>query len=332
VRRLILLLSALVLVVGVLPVAATAHQSSEGLELSVAKAPVAPDGTTAGSQPDFVVMFADPDPAADGVGILAGGTITIELDPAFDLSGDQGLYPSGPPPPAILLQGWPQSPRVGPFPYDTKIDGNTVTLTLVSDWPVGTFGPGPKSVHLPLLASQNPSTAGRYAIDVSIKPDPGSSDTLSGHGHVGIIPKVRPSVNVMSLFSGPPGPPPPFFNPLYQDVQLGVAGRQVGMYLWERGGQAAVGVDIEMLNSGHGRLVQDGSTVGHVWIQAPKGARDHTIESTGPSVETPAFFTGVPTGLWLTQFTPDPNVAGEYRVTISINGGNEQTMHYTVGD
>lgn len=331
-RRTLPLMFGVVLLLAVLPTTASAHRSSGDLALEIVKAPVAPDGTTARAPLDFVVLFRDPDPDVDGVGMKAGGTITVELDAAFDLSGNQlsPPHPGGlPPPPVIVLQGWPQSPRFD-FPYTTEIVGNTVTLTLTDDWAVGAVGPGPKSLHLVLLASTNPGVPGRYSVDVTLRPDPGSPATLAGHGHVEIIPKVRPSVNAVSLFSGPPGPPPPFFNPLFQDLSLGEDGRRVGMYLWERGGAAAEGVDLEMMNRNHGRLVQDGHTVGHIHIRAPSGASDHTLVSEGPSTVGPAFVTGIPTGIFITKFTPDPTVAGLYEVLFSLNGGNTQTMRYDV--
>lgn len=334
VRRLLALTIGVVVALALLPTGVSAHRSSGDLTLDVVKAPVAPDGTTAGAPLDFVVMFRNQDPDVDGVGMKAGGTITVELDAAFDLSGNQlsPPHPGGlPPPPAIVLQGWPQSPRVD-FPYTTEIVGNTVMLTMTDDWAVGGAGPGPKALHLVLLASTNPAVPGGYSIDLAIRPDPGSPATLQGHGHVEIIPRVRPSVNVVSLFSGPPGPPPPFFNPLFQDLALGEDGRRVGMYLWERGGGAAAGVDVEMVNANHGRLVQDGRTVGHVHISAPKGASDHTLVSEGPSGVGPAFVTGIPTGILITKFTPDPTVAGLYEVSFSMNGGNTQTMRYDVAE
>jgi hypothetical protein len=333
-RRILIAMFSVALLVAALPVVASAHSVADDLDLSFVKAPVARDGTTAGAPLDFLVSFADPDPSVDGVGMTAGGTITLVLDPAFDLTGNHvdTPLPPGPPPVVIVLQGWPQSPRVT-FPYTTDIDAttNTITLELVDDWAVGDFGPGPKAVHLALLLSTNPEVAGRYSIDVAITPDPGGP-TMEGHGHINIIPNVRPSVNVVSLFSGPPGPPPPFFNPLYQEVSLGDAGVQVGMYLWEHGGGPASGTDLQMINADRGMLVQDGRSVGQVWINSPRGATDHTlVVSTTPSpFEGPAFVTGQPTWVLVTQFTPDPAVPGDYTVTFGMNGGNTQTMHYHV--
>jgi hypothetical protein len=171
---------------------------------------------------------------------------------------------------------------------------------------------------------------GRYNVNLRIKPDPSSKKSLRGYGQVKIIYKVRPSINVVSLFSGPPGPPPPFFNPLFQDVTLGESGRQVGMYVWDRTGAAAVGVDIKMESPWLARLVQGGDVVGWVVIDPPRGAFGHSLLSTRPSVEGPAFVTGAPTGVLVSQFTPDPAVAGEYIVKFKMRDGNSQTMHYHV--
>jgi len=104
------------------------------------------------------------------------------------------------------------------------------------------------------------------------------------------------------------------------------------MYLWERGGSAAIGVDLVMMTARHGHLVQDGETVGQVWIHAPKGAHNQTLTSDGPSVEVEAFVTGIPTGKFVTVFTPDPEVAGNYEVIFQMRDGNSQVLHYNVSD
>ncbi|GMQ97816.1 MAG: hypothetical protein BMS9Abin17_0319 [Acidimicrobiia bacterium] len=329
VKRLLASLFSVALIMGVAP-AAFAHSSSDDLSLSITKAPVAPDGTTAGAAVDFVVSFVDPNPNIDGIGMKTGGTIEIELDDEFDLTGNQGTTGPGPGQGVAILQGWPQSPLVT-FPYTTEIDGNTITLTMTADWAVGDFGPGPKAVHLALFESVNPD-AGRYEVEIEIQPDPSSSRTLSGERRMRILKNVRPSINVISVKSGPPGPPPPFFNPLYQDVELGGSGRQVGMYLWDRSGSPAIGVDVEMVNARHGHLVQEGKIIGSVRIRAPHGARNQTLVSAGASVEEPAVVSGIATGVIITTFTPDPAVEGHYRVTFRMNGGNSQTMRYNVTD
>lgn len=325
-----MLTSAAVATLLVLSGTATADRRGGDLAISVARAPIVPDGVTAGAPPDLVVTFRDPDPTVPGIGLAAGGTITIELDDAFDLTGDQLTPPKppGPPPtPAILLQGWPQSPRPD-FPYTTTVIGNTVTLTMTAAWPVGAFGPGPKAVHLALFASANPPRPGRYTVDVTVVPAPGDPP-LEGHGHVAIVPVDPPAVSVVSLFSGTP--PPPFPNPLHQAVSLGDEGLRVGMYLWHRAGRPAVGIELVRTDADHYRLVRGRRTVGHVHITSPPGARDHVLTSEGPSVLGTTFVAGVPTGLLLTTFVPDPHVAGSYVVAFSMTGGERAVMHYDVG-
>ena len=45
------------------------------LHASVAKAPVTPDGASAGAVTDLVLTFRDPDPREPGIGLRAGGTV-----------------------------------------------------------------------------------------------------------------------------------------------------------------------------------------------------------------------------------------------------------------
>ncbi len=295
-------------------------KATEYLEVSIRKAPVAPDGTTAKAQTDIVLTFVDIDPAVDGIGLMTGATIEVELPDEFVNTG--GGTNS-----IFLLQGWPQSPPF-PFPWTTEVVGNTVTATLTGNYLPGMFGPGPKQVHLLLLGFKNPKP-GKYEIPIRIQPNPTSSKIMSGIGDVIIIPKPRPSINVVSLFSGG-GPPPPFFNPIYQEVILGDAARQVGMYLWDKGNEPFLDVDLRMVNPSHGLLVQNGSTVGQVRIDAPHGANNYSLTTTGPSVAWTAFITGVPTGLLLVQFTPDPAVAGNYTLSFRLNNGNTQELFVTV--
>ena len=312
-----------------------ANADSQILDISIAKAPVAGDGTTAGAVPDFVLTFADRDPAVDGISIENGGTVEIILPPDFINTGTGGEN-------VIILQGWPQSPRTdGPgFPFTRSVVGNTITLTLFKEWLAPSeFGPGPKQVHLLLNGFESPDT-GRYPISLSIDPDGSASDgadTYSGVGYVQIIPRSRPSVNVVSFFSGPPGPPPPFYNPFYQIVsETNPMAHQFGAYLWQKDAKPAVGVDLKMTNLRHGRLVQGKKTIGQVLIQAPPGATSYSLETVPlplggpPSVEIPAFATGQPVGLLGFQFYHDPGVTGEYAIDISMNGGNTERLFVTV--
>jgi len=80
------------------------------------------------------------------------------------------------------------------------------------------------------------------------------------------------------------------------------------------------------------------AVVGEVWITAPAGAIAYSLSSVAlppggpPSVLVKAFATDVDVGLLGVQFTPDPAVAGDYEIAISMKGGNETTLHVTVND
>ncbi len=298
------------------------------LDITTTKAPITPDGTTAGAITDFVLTFRDIDPAVFGISMLAGGTVTATLPPAF-VNTEVGTNT------AILLQGWPQSPPAPPpaFPWVTTTGANTVTATLTSDFLVGDSGPGFKQVHLLLNSFRNPGP-GMYDVDLVIQPDPTSTVTYSGIGTVHILPKARPSVNAVSVFSG--GAPPPFNNAIYQSVLAGDAANPVGLYLWDGGSSVLDGVfapfldvDIAMTSLTHGRLVQGKKTVGQVWIDAPAGADDYGIATGGPSSPGITAISGFPVGVLLTTFTTDADVTGPYTITYRLNNGNTQRLFVT---
>lgn len=299
-----------------------ASASSHTLDISIARAPIVPDGTTAGAQTDFVLTFLDRDPASGpGIAMSTGGTVTVTLPDGFTGGAGGAL---------VLLQGWPQSPPAPPpsFLWTTTFSGNTITATMDAPFDdTTTFGPGFKQVHLLTPNFRNPGP-GRYPIDLVIDPDGSGTDVYSGTGWVQIIPKARPAVSVVSIFSGPPGPPPPFYNPLFQNLSAGMSTPNIGLYLWNRNSVPAVGVNIRMRNPDHYQIVQSGSTVGQIYVEAPQGASAYGLTTSGDSVEVLAFpFTlGVQTGLLLTQFHTDPNVAGDYYIDISMNGGNSEQI------
>jgi hypothetical protein len=337
------LLIAAVSVISIGLTAPMAHAKGKSLNLTTAKAPVAPDGTTAGAPTDFVITFKDVDPDKKGETLHAGDTVEVVLSDAFINTGAGGNN-------VILLQGWPQSPPSGgaSFPWTVDIVGNTITVTLTGDYKPGDLGPGPKQAHLLLLGFTNPA-AGVYPVELTINHQSGKKGkkskkskgrkALSGSGYVRILPDARPSVNPISIFSGPPGPPPPFFNPLYQKVALGQSARRVGLYLWDAASAAFTGVDLVATASPtYYQLMKDATAVGEVWITAPDGALAYSLASVElppggpPSLMVNAAVTGVPVGLLGVQFTPDPAVTGDYEIAISMHGGNESTLHVTVYD
>jgi hypothetical protein len=339
-RRTIALFSAMLLSLSLFAGHASAV-APDSIDVATVKAPVAPDGVTAGAQTDFVISFADLDPGVPGIDLRAGGTVRITLPDAFVNTGDPVLPSSpacGPPlvvdcSTAVFLQGWPQSPRTD-FPNVTwEAATNTFVLTAVNDWLAAPpQAPGVKQVHLIALGFLNPERPGSYPVDVTIQPDPSSPETISGSGRVRILQRNRPSINVLSTVN--PGPPPPFPNSIYQTVQRADGAPldllTYGFYLWGYDREPLVGATIDMNSPRHGLIRgADGHAVGTVSISAPGGARDLALVS-GTSVEVPANITGLPVGLLRAEFSPDPDVAGDYELRFRLFGGNLQRMFVTV--
>ena len=61
--------------------------ATDYLEVSILKAPVGPDGTTAKAQTDIVLTFVDLDPAVNGIGLKSGATVEVELPNEFVNTG-----------------------------------------------------------------------------------------------------------------------------------------------------------------------------------------------------------------------------------------------------
>ena len=305
------------------PLALTASVAADTtVSITTAKAPIVPNGTTTGADPDFVVTFADRHPDVPGIDVLAGGTLSLTLpqdfvqdDPAAALTG-------------AILQGWPQSPRL-PFPALTY---DPATHTIIATTPIDLLyqsseNPGPKQMHLILPGFTNPQP-GCYPIELTIQPDPTDSSTINGSGSVHIMPKSRPSIEAISVTNG--APPPPFPNSIYQTVTAGESPLSWGFYVWGAHNAPFIGVDLEQRNMNHYAMVDvDGSTVGHVRIEAPAGAGEYSIEANA-SIAANGAVLGIPTGLLTAQFHPDPDATGDYTIRWRINNGNEQSMFLTV--
>lgn len=300
-----------------------------GGELSVTavRAPVAPDGLTAGAMTDFVVTFRDLDPDVPGIRLLEGGTIRIELPAGFENGGDPVVGTGGLPgcaPPvvsgcstAVILQGWPQSPVV-PFP-DVSWEAATNTFVVTSNVDTATLPtPGPKQVHLIALGFTNPTRPGTYRIGVTIEPGDGS--ILSGVGHVRIQTRTTASINPNSQAN----PGPPFPNTLFQQLSPGDTSLNLAFYLWDDDAVPLVGADVDMNSPRSGRI-RDGSgkVIGTVRIDAPRDAAQFELVSAGPSTLANAFVTGVPVGRWTAALVTDPQAVGTYHVTARLHGGSE---------
>ena len=323
-RRITPIIGPAVALAAIMPFAiATGVTADTELSITAAKAPIVPDGTTTGADPDFVVTFADRDPDMPGIDILAGGTISVTLPDDF-VQDDPFAMMS-----VAIIQGWPQSPRL-PFPAVTYDPGtHSVTATTSFHYLYeSSANPGPKQAHFILPGFTNPE-AGSYPITLTIQPDPNDAATLEGSGWLDIVPKSRPSIEAISVING--GPPPPFPNAIYQTVELGEPLLTWGFYVWDARNEPFIGVDLRQRNQDHYALVDDrGRTVGHVKIDAPEGATDYWIDATA-SVAANGAVLGVPTGLLTAQFHPDPAAAGDYTIRWSVNNGNTQPMFVTVG-
>ena len=333
----------LLLVVGLLgPIdGAAAHggwrPGDAELAIQVAKAPVSPDGATAGAVTDLVVDLAPADPMVPGLELSAGATIEVTLPAGFESDGTTPFRTFASPgcaPPlvqgcntALELQGWPQSP-VPPFPtVSWDPDRRTVTLTMAAEWaPAGSQAPGPKQVHLLLLGFRNPERAGNHRLEVTVRPDPAGSMLLRGTGRVRIERRPGASIEVINTVNG--APPPPFPNAGFQQLRPGASPLRFGWYLWGRRGEPIVGATLSFRHGPTRGLLLDGDgrPIGTVRVRAPRGPRHHELVGGGPSQLVPAFITGTPVGLLTADLQLDPGVTGRYSVTIDLWGGGRRTM------
>ncbi len=334
-RSFVLLVSAIALMAVVAPAGATS--SGSGIVASVVKAPIDPAGDVAGERTDFVInLDTTLDPAVDGRALLAGNTIKVTLPDDFEYLGGPVTNPGPPPgcPPAagtcgtgVLLQGWPQNP-IPPSPanYTLSLEGtHTVVYTATRDLVPGDpalNGPGIKQMHLILTNYVNPHP-GRYEFLVEAETGPGGA-VETGVGVVHVVPKPRASINVTSVFAGPP----PFANTIYQTTAVGApAPLEWNFLVWDRTGEPAVGVTVHQVNDTTAQLKLGNKTVGTIKIKAPAGAGGQTV-SGGPSVLIVAPVKGFPTGRLTVQFTAGGE-AGLYETTLSMNNGTEVTMYVT---
>lgn len=339
-RRNLAILSCLLGLLVAIVAAAPANATKIGdLDISVRSAPVAPDGLGAGAITDFIVTFRDIDPTVPGVGLHAGGSIRVKLPEGFRNDGvlpvtGTGTIPGCAPPlvstcsTAVILQGWPQSPQL-PFPDVVwEADTNTIVVTAKADWlPSGVASPGPKQVHLMLFGFTNPPRPGKHKIDVEIRPNPNTDEVLQDSGRARISRRIRPTITPNSQANG--SPPPPFPNTLFQTVQSGDPSLTLSFYLWARDGVPLIGADFDPGSARKRSLRdEDGHRVGWISVKPPRGARNWSLESEGPSTVATAFVTGIDTGNLRAVLHTDPDVAGVYQLKFQLVGGT--TVRHTI--
>jgi hypothetical protein len=176
-------------------------------------------------------------------------------------------------------------------------------------------------MHLMLTGFTNPKP-GMYEIAVAAETGPGGA-IEQGVGTVHILPKPAPSINVTSTVD------PTTPNTMYQSTPAGQdTPWPFDVLMWAKGSQPLVGVKLIQVNPTHSLLQVEGATVGHVRIDAPKGAIGFAVTADGDSFGTNSPVFGLPTGRMRFNFQAGSE-AGEYSVTFNLNGGNSVQMFVT---
>ena len=317
---------------------------ADGSVVSVAKAPITPDGNVAGAPTDLVIdLDTSLDPAFLGRALPAGCSVRVTLPGDFENTGlpAQDVFSENCAPgnfrciTGVFLQGWPQHPILPHFPpvplgpateYALTLDGShtlvfTALMDLVVPNPNPAPGPGLKQIHL-ISGFVNPKRPGFYPVQVEFEAGAGCT-AESGVANVHIVPKIRPSVQVTSVFNmGAP-------NTIYQQTTaLNDVPYAWDFLLWDRRGGPMEGVTVEMVNSELALLKQGNRAVGNIRIHVPTGAEGQSL-SGGPSVVILAPLKGVPTARLTVQFTAG-SAPGRYTTTVKMQGGNALKMFVDV--
>ena len=355
------------------PVAPTAF--ADGIVASIDKAPVIADGDVSGMPTDYVITLEGSlDPALPGRSLAAGNVIKVIFPPEFDLANLDPDYPlldaPTPLPPvaplsanecvpayltcttAVILRGWPQDPYFPPALFHTlsiDVAENALVFKALRDLTAAPpANPGIKQLHLILNGLANPAP-GSYRIRVEAQTGPaGAWET--GSGLLKVVPRTRPSINVTSVFvkatsgrlgapaCGPGTLPPNPDNPIFQATTPGaLAPHPWTFLLWGRNNEPLTGVSLAWVNSNHSLLRRNGVTIGHLYIDAPRGATGYGVVLNPLGCGT--LLPGAPVIAGTPGIGPQAvgrmdmvfragDVAGDYRTTITLNNGN--SVHMTV--
>jgi mono/diheme cytochrome c family protein len=315
-----------------------AAATDEGIVRSIVKAPVTPDGTTAGRTTDFVINLEIPlQPNLPGLTLLEGKQIRVTLpeEIVFDNEADYPVKGVGEENCApgnlqcstgVLLQGWPQNPIRPPgkkYALSYEAETNTIVYTALADLvPAPPSEPGIKQIHLILNGFTNPTEPGSYPVEVTAEVGPDGAEE-QGVGILEVLAEPRPSLNVTSVFNGEASYRP---NTIHQVANPGeLSAHPYDFLLWDGDGEALEGVTIEAVNARHSLLVQGEEVVGHVYVDAPAQAEGHQVASLAGSAIIKAPVTGFETGR-LTVCFKAGTVPGDYVVTLKVDGGNTVTM------
>jgi hypothetical protein len=363
------------LLIGAIPLLAPSALAG-GIVASIEKAPVVADGDVSGKPTDYVITLEGSlDSDVPGRSLAAGNVIKVIFPHEFDLSGLNPAYPlldaPTPLPPvlplsdndcvpgyltcttAVILRGWPQDPYFPPALFHTlSIDpvDNALIFTALQDLSAtSATNPGIKQLHLILNGVTNPAP-GQYLIRVEAQTGPGGA-WETGSGLMQVLPHARPSINVTAVFvkatsgqlgvpaCGPGTNPPNADNPIHQKTTVGaVAPFPWTFLLWGRGNQPLTDVSLRWVDADHAQLRRANRTIGHVYIDAPRGATGYGIEFNPLACGT--LLAGAPVIAGTPGIGPQPvgrmdlvfragDLPGEYWTTLTLNQGNSVRMVVT---
>lgn len=326
---------------------------AESLVDSIVKAPIVADGDVRGRQSDFVInLNVSLDPAMEGISLEADDEVHVMLPDGFvfdpDALAEFPICSVGVPCPSTLiadacvpgtiacttvvfLRGYPQSPV---FP-DVSREGNTLVLM-----PREAIGPVVKQIHVIGKAIFNPGP-GKY--DIAVRHIDGDGNLIGeGTGKLHVIPKIRRSINITSVFASLVGGGPPFANTIYQTVSSGPTEFPWNFLVWDRKkGEPFTDIELLQVAEDHYLLRRNGRTVGHVSIDAPDGAFGYSIAITLATTlpGTPVIGVGPggtpppPVQRYEVQFDAGTApVPGRYTTTFRLNNGNEGELFVDVVD
>ena len=317
---------------------------------SIVKAPIVADGNVREHASDFVInLNVSSDPSEPGVALAVGDEVRVTLPDGFVFDDDAleefPICSIGKSCPSTLiadaclpgtvacstvvfLQGYPQSA----IPPDVSRDGNTLVLT-----PRAAIGPVVKNIHVIGKAIVNPGP-GNYAVLVS-HTDSGGIVLWQGSGKLRVLPKIRRSINITSVFASLVGGGPPFANTIFQTVVSGETEYPWNFLVWNRKGKPLTDIELLQVTENHYLLRRKGRTIGHAKIDAPGGATGYSITNTldvtlpgtpvigiGPGGVPPP-----PVQRYEVQFDAGfAPVPGRYATTLRLNNGTEVEMFVDV--
>lgn len=339
------------------------HSGSTGIVASIDKAPVIADGDVRRKPTDYLITLdVSLDPNQPGKSLAAGDQIRVIFPQSFDLANVDPSYPLADLPTfvppgvlpclpgnlqcstAVILPGWPQNPLFPPAAFHAlTIDtvDNALVYTARQD-----INETIKQLHLILNGVLNPRP-GRYRIHVEAQTGP-AGEWETGSGILRVLPRTRPSINITSVFIDAwkngeaclPGKLPPNpDNPIYQSTAVNSEVPFVWTFLlWGKRGKPLDDVWIKKANPNRLLLKRGKRTIGHIFIDAPKGATGYglalnpsdcgTLLPAAPVIGATVGIGPQPVGRLDLLFNAG-DLPGLYTTNLRLNNGNTVQMFVT---